>query len=825
MLSKLHPSGSMSLFADVIVPLPLPKRSFTYAVPGDLAGRLMVGMRVEVPFGRRKVYSGVVERLHTHTPDHAVKSVLDVLDDIPVVTDRQLLLWEWLAAYYASTMGEVMQVALPGHLKLSSETKVVYQEAYGEDFADFSAEEYVVAEALLLRRTLSLEDVQLILGKKSVASVIQRLLDRGVLVLREDLQEKYKPKRVLAVQWTAAYEQNPALLKEALVAVDKYPRQSDTLLAFYALLQRDPLVRKRALLQKLGTYSDAPLMSLVRKGILEVVAVEESRIGRKIATASAISPLTPVQQLAVEAVRAHFEQQRTVLLYGVTGSGKTRVYLELIREVMEQGGQVLYLMPEIALTTHLTARLQQVLGSSVLVYHSRVNHQERVELWRAAAAGRPVLVAARSGLFLPFKDLRLVVVDEEHEPSFKQFDPAPRYQARDAAIYLAGLYGARVILGSATPSVESWYNTTTGKYGLVRMRVRYGDTPLPKMEMVNLAEAAKKRNLQGVFSDALIQQLRDTIRQGNQAILFQNRRGFAPLLTCETCGWTSQCKHCDVSLTYHKQGHRLRCHYCGYQETPQTTCPACGSGRLVQVGFGTERLEDDLAIHLPDARIARLDLDTAGSKERLSALLRDVEEQQIDVLIGTQMLTKGLDFEHVQLVGVVSADQSLRFPDFRASERTFQLLTQVAGRAGRRKQRGLVLIQSWNPEHPVLQDVLKGDYEGFVDRELKERRQFLYPPFCRLIHITVRHSAAQVAADAAQWVAGPLRNFLGDRVLGPVPSGIPKVRGLYAQEIMLKLDPSNAVLSQTKRGLLRLSQDVSVQPGWSGVRVAIDVDP
>lgn len=815
----------MALFADVILPLPLPKRSFTYAVPTDFAGRLMAGMRVEVPFGRRKLYSGVVERVHTDAPEHAVKPILDVLDDVPVVTGRQIRLWEWMASYYASTMGEVMQAALPGHLKLSSETAVVYEESYGEDFSDLAAEEYLVAEALLLKRQLRIDDIRLILGKKAVASVIQRLLDRGLLVLREDLKEKYRPKRVLAVQWTEAYEQDPALFREALKAVDKYPRQSDTLLAFYALSKQDPVVRKRALLQKLDTQSDAALMGLVRKGILEIVAVEESRIGRKMATEAAFSPLTPLQASAVEGIRAHFEQHRPVLLYGVTGSGKTRVYLELIREVVEQGGQVLYLMPEIALTTQLTARLQQVLGSSVLVYHSRVNHQERVELWQAAATGRPVMVAARSGLFLPFKDLRLVVVDEEHEPSFKQFDPAPRYHARDAAIYLAGLYGARVILGSATPSVESWYNTTTGKYGLVRMPLRYGDTPLPKMDMVHLAEAAKKRNLHGVFSGTLINQLQETIRQGHQAILFQNRRGYAPMLTCETCGWTSQCKHCDVSLTYHKQGHRLRCHYCGHQEAPQATCPACGGARLMQVGFGTERLEDELAIHLPGARIARLDLDTAGSKARLSSLLHDVEAREIDVLIGTQMLTKGLDFDHVRLVGVVSADQSLRFPDFRASERTFQLLTQVAGRAGRREQQGLVLIQSWNPDHPVLQDVLKGDYEGFMERELKERRQFLYPPFCRLIHITVRHASAQVAADAARWLAAPLRSFLGDRVLGPVPSGIPKVRGLYAQELLLKVDQSNTLLTRTKSGLQRLCVDLSAQPGWSGLRIAIDVDP
>ena len=816
----------MSHYADVILPLALPKRCYTYALPADLLDQVQPGMRVEVPFGRNKLYSGLVERIHREKPDYPTKTVLGVLDELSIVNPQQFKLWDWIAHYYASTLGEVMQAALPGHLKLSSETKLVYQESFGVDFSRLSTDEYLIAEALVLQREINVDDARKILNKKTVFPVIQRLLQHGVLALREDLQEKFKPKRVLVVQWAQTTNPTPDYLKQTLAGVARHERQHDLLLAFIDLQRRQPTVRRSELLRKAGNTSDAPLNALVKKGILEVVPSNQSRLGTASSgTAGGLPPLATQQIEAVKAIAGHFEHKNTVLLQGVTGSGKTRVYVELIRDVIQRGGQVLYLMPEIALTTHLTVRLQQMLGGAVMVYHSRVNYNERVELWRAAASGHSVMVSARSGLFLPFRNLQLVVVDEEHDPSYKQYEPSPRYHARDAAIFLAQLYGAKVLLGSATPSLESRHNAETGKYGLVRMIHRFGDTPMPRLSIIDLREEAKNKRMQGVFSAPLLNALKATLANSEQAILFQNRRGYAPVWSCETCGWNAQCINCDVALTYHKQAHRLRCHYCGYQETPPTACPACGSGKLMQLGFGTEKIEDELGIYLPEARVGRMDLDTAGSKVRLAALLHDFEDKQIDILVGTQMVTKGLDFEHVGFVGVIGADQSLRFPDFRAHERTFQLLTQVAGRAGRRRVQGTVLIQAWAPEHPVLQDVLKSDYEGFLARELQERRLFRYPPFFRLIHVGIRHKEEQVAHEAAAWLAKPLRDFLGERVLGPSIPGIPRVRGLYAREMLLKIEKSAPLLEQTKSGLVKLAEEVQKQPGWGAVRVAIDVDP
>lgn len=815
----------MSYYADIILPLALPKKTYTYAIPETLLERVVPGVRVEVPFGKSKLYSGLVARVHTQKPEYATKSVLDVLDEMSIVGQQQLQLWEWIAAYYAATMGEVMQAALPGHLKLSSETRLVRLESFGDDYRALDDQAYLVAEALQLHQELTVDQVRKILGKKTVVPVIQRLLGLGVLALREDMQEKYKPKKVLAVQWTETYEQAPEKLEEALKSVEAYERQHDLLLAFYTLKQRQALVRRSELLRKAGGASDGALKSLVKKGILEVVEAEQSRLPTAAVTDPDEAPLSGPQADALDAIRAFFGHKQTVLLHGVTGSGKTRVYLELIREVIQKGGQALYLLPEIALTTHLTGRLQKVLGNSVHVYHSRIGYHERVELWRAAAAGHPVLVSARSGLFLPFQNLQLVVVDEEHDPSLKQYDPAPRYHARDAAIYLAHLYGARVLLGSATPSLESWQNARDGKYGLVSMPQRFGAAQLPLLQVADLREEVRNKRLNGAFTVPLLDALRQTIADGRQALLFQNRRGYAPLWSCETCAWTAECRNCDVSLTYHKQAHRLRCHYCGYQENPPTQCPACGSAKLMQLGFGTERIEDELRIHLPEARIARLDLDTAGSKVRLAALLHDFEDRQIDVLVGTQMITKGLDFDNVGLVGVVGADQSLRFPDFRAHERTFQLLTQVTGRAGRRDTRGLAIIQTWNPEHPVLREVLSGNYTAFAERELHERKLFRYPPFYRLIHLTVRHAEDHVARDAADWLAVPLRRFLGERLLGPTVPGIPRVRGLFAREMLIKLDKTADLLETTKTGLRKLCEELVAQPGWSGVRVSVDVDP
>ncbi len=812
------------MYADVILPLALPKRSYTYYVPDDLRASVQPGMRVEVPFGKSKLYSGIVERLHDQKPEYGVKSVLGVLEDVAAVNTRQLQLWDWLSDYYCCTLGEVMSAALPGHLKLGSETKLVRNPAFGDDFSELDNDEYLLAEALHLQNEITVDDARKILNKKTVFPAVNRLLLKGVLSLREDLQEKFRPKKVIAVRLAEPYRSDQELLRPVLDELEKTERQMEALLAYLHLGRSRPWVRRQEVIDKAGV-SESTLRTLVKKEILEFYEREISRMAGFEDDLTEAGELAAQQRRALTEIHAHFRDKNTVLLHGVTGSGKTRVYLELMRETLLQGGQVLYLLPEIGLTTQFVGRLQAVFGADVAVYHSKINTQERVEVWRAAQAGKPVLLAARSGLFLPFQNLQLIIVDEEHDASFKQYDPAPRYNARDTAIYLASLYGAKVLLGTATPSVETWHNAQTGKYGLVEMPERFSGIELPEMQIIDLREQHKNRQMQSIFAPALLDALRTALANGEQAILFQNRRGYSPILECQVCGWNAQCRHCDVSLTYHKHSNSLRCHYCGYRQEPVIACPACGSGKVGLLGFGTEKIEDELKLFLPDARIGRMDLDTAGTKTNMAAILNDFEEKRLDILVGTQMVTKGLDFDNVGIVGVLGADQLIRRPDFRAGERAWQLLTQVAGRAGRKNKRGLVLVQAWNPAHPVLQETLRGDFQGLMTRELAERKQFQYPPFTRLIHIHLQHKDDKVVLQAAAQFAKLLRQQLGERVLGPVQPPIPRIRNQYGQNIMLKLEKS-APLIRTAKDLIRQVQEtVTAKPGWGQVRVGVDVDP
>lgn len=812
------------MFADIILPLALPKRSYTYSVPESVQHLVQPGVRVEVQFGRSKMYSGLVERVHDQQPDYQVKPIISVLDEVTIVTPQQFQLWDWMADYYCCTLGEVMAAALPGHLKLTSETKLVFAEAYGYNFSDLDADEYLVAEALLIQREITVEDARKILNKKTVFPVVQRLLNKGVLYLREDLQEKFKPRRVTAVRLAEPFRSQPDTLREIMQELSGKERQLEILMAYLALEKRQPFVLRQDVLTK-ADVTESSLNTLVKKGVLEKYDRAVSRLSGYEDELAEADELSEQQARALASLRDNFSQKDVALLYGVTGSGKTRVYVELIREAMQQGGQVLYLLPEIALTTQIISRLQKVFGKEVSVYHSRINHQERVEVWKSAAAGKPIVLAARSGLFLPFKDLRLIIVDEEHDPSFKQYDPAPRYHARDAAIFLAKIYGAKTLLGTATPALETWHNALTGKYALVEMPQRFGGLELPDIQTVDLREQMKNRQMQSLFSTPLMEQMQAALDRKEQVILFQNRRGYAPILECQVCGWNAQCRYCDVSLTFHKHTDRLRCHLCGYVQEPAKLCPACGSGKITLKGYGTEKIEDELKIFLPSARIGRMDLDTAGSKSNLAALLNDFEERRTDILVGTQMVTKGLDFENVALVGVLGADALTKYPDFRAGERAFQLLTQVAGRAGRKHKRGQVLIQAFDPAHPVVQEVLRGDFRGFAERELKERQEFKYPPFYRLIHLELRHKDPKVVNEAAAFFGKTLRARLGERVLGPVLPNIPRVRGYFGQDIMLKLEKSAPLLSGAK-SLIRHTTEVMLgKPGWGQVVVAVDVDP
>lgn len=812
------------MFADIILPLALPKRTYTYSVPESARALVQPGVRVEVQFGRSKLYSGLVERVHTEVPDYQVKSIISVLDEVTVVTPQQLTLWDWIADYYCCTLGEVMSAALPGHLKLTSETKLVFSNIFGDDFSILDSDEYLIAEALQIQQEITVEDARKILNKKTVFPVIQRLLTKGVLFLREDLQEKFKARKVSALRLAEPYRSQPDLLREVMNDLQSKERQLEILMAYLALAKKQPFVRKQDVLYK-ADVSESTLNTVLKKGFLERYDMEVSRLSGYEDELVEVDDLSEQQTKAISEINHQLEDKNVVLLYGVTGSGKTRVYVEMIRDVIRRGGQVLYLLPEIALTTQIIHRLQKVFGEDVNVYHSKVNTQERVEVWKAASSGKPVILAARSGLFLPFHNLQLIIVDEEHDNSFKQYDPAPRYHARDTAIYLAHLYQAKVLLGTATPSIESWYNASTGKYGLVEMPQRFGGLELPDMQTIDLREQMKTKQMQSIFATPLVEHLQAAIDRGEQAILFQNRRGYAPMLECQVCGWNAMCKHCDVSLTFHKHTNRLRCHYCGYTQEPASVCPACGSGKITLRGFGTEKIEDELKLFLPNARIGRMDLDTAGSKNNLMALLSDFEERRLDILVGTQMVTKGLDFDNVALVGVLGADQLTKFPDFRSGERAFQLLTQVAGRAGRKRKRGTVLIQAFDPKHPVLLEVLRSDFRGFAERELRERMEFHYPPFFRLINLELRHKDPKVVHEAAAQFGKMLRAKLGERVLGPVLPNIARIRGYFAQDIMLKLEKSAPLLRDAK-GLIRHSTEILVgKPGFSQVQVVVDVDP
>lgn len=816
------PLRSANVYADVILPLAL-ARTYTYAVPEAFVGDLVPGLRVEVQFGRSKFYSGVVLRVHGDDPGYKTKPIDNLIDAEPVVTTRQLALWAWLAEYYACTLGEVMAAGLPSHLKLTSETVVTLGPLFSDDATQLDDQEYLIVEALTIREELSLKDVRDILQKETVYPVIRRLLDRRIVFLREELQDRYRPKMIRCVRFTADYATDEARAA-AFDRVARSEKQTAVLLEMIQQTRTREYVRTKDLTQRTGADGSV-LAAVAKKGIFEFYEREISRLAGTATVDEAASPLSEQQEVARTRVRGAFAAGKPVLLHGVTGSGKTRVYLDLMQEVIDRGQQALYLLPEIALTGQIVGRLQRFLGSKVVVYHSRLNNMERVEIWRAVLAGEVSVVGPRSALFLPWRDLGLVVVDEEHDASYKQHDPAPRYHGRDAAVYLAHQHGANVILGTATPSLESWENARRGKYELVRMPQRYGGIALPEITVANLRETNDKGVRHEFFTPTLLAAMSETIARGEQVILFQNRRGFAPVYSCQVCDYTSGCVNCDVSLTYHKYQHRLRCHCCGYATAPPETCPACGSPDLKLSGTGTEKIEDELKIFLPDARLARMDADTTRGKNALAGLLSRFGQGELDVLIGTQMVTKGLDFERVGLVGVVNADQLLRFPDFRADERGFQLMTQVAGRAGRRRRRGRVIIQAMETTHPVITDVLAEDFAGFVDREAQRRAAHRFPPYVRMIHVQFRHPRRPVAEEGAKLMGGWLSHHLGEAVDGPFEPSVARLRTYYLQDLVIRVKNDSAYLRRVKELLLRATVKLGQQKGLSGVRVVIDVDP
>ena len=809
------------LFVEVLLPIPLEK-PFTYVVPEALHDHMQFGCRVEVQFGKSKRYSAIVVNTTDQEPGYRTKAVIDLIDEEPLIDRRQYQFWQWLADYYCCTVGEVMAAALPSNFKLSSETVIFALESAPEPDQSLSDKAFMLVEALQNNKSLSLETAQQLLGVKAVLPIVHDLFRRGYIGVEEHLVERYKPQLEKRIRLTEYYLEDEERLHEALDLAKRSEKQTRALLA-YIQLSRDKAVIPAKTLQQKATVDLASLKALQKKGVFEIFTEEVNRISLDPNAEVAEFQLSPAQKAALESIRLCWEEKTVTLLHGATGSGKTWIYKQIIQDNLAAGNQTLYLLPEIALTVQLVRRLQEIFGQQIVVAHSGLNNNERADLWKRVREGAPIIMGVRSSIFLPYKNLTSIIVDEEHDNSYKQSDPAPRYNGRDAAIYLATLWGAKTLLGTATPAIETYFNARQGKYGLVNLRQRYSEAQLPVLKLVDLKK--KRLTRQSQFSSVLIEGMTETLQRSEQVIVFKNRRGYAPVVRCEVCGWQSMCERCDVAMTYHKSQHDQHCHMCGLKSKVPLGCPACGSSDIRFQGYGTQKIEDELKIIFPDAKVARMDHDTTRQKQSYHKLITSFERQEVDILVGTQMVTKGLDFDHVGLVGVIHADQQLFFPHYRAVERTFQLLVQVSGRAGRKHAAGDVIIQTYHPTHPVFADVAFNDYESFYTREIEQRRIWKYPPYVYLVKLILKHTKQHIVHEASLLLAHRLRSELGDRILGPAEPHIARVRNQYIMEIGIKTERSAQIASQVKKFLRDQVAVLRKEKGFSGVRVNIDVDP
>ena len=820
----------MDCFIDVVLPLPLPD-CFTYHVAEEFLPEIATGKRVLVPFGKNKFYSALVLRQHNQQQqDYEIKEIISVLDDYPLVTEQQLAFWQWLADYYLCTLGEVMAAGVPSAFKLASETKIGIHPDFSGEISSLSEKELQIVNALTQKDSLTLSEIEKLLNRTYVVSQIKNLLDKGVVTAFEEVEERYFPKTETFLSLSEEYAQNEAAFSQLLNQLEqskKTQNQADMLLLFWSVLQKhktNHLPKSHFL--KYEQVTSARLSTLIKKGYLLENSLEISRLDSfyKISSPDEIV-LSSYQKQALSSVKQAFETKDKVLLHGVTGSGKTEIYIKLMQEMIDKGKQVLYLLPEIALTTQIINRLRHYFGNEVGVYHSRFSDLERVEIWNTVLGktqhNYKIILGARSAIFLPFSNLGLIIIDEEHDYSYKQFDPTPRYNARDAAIVLAGIHQGKVLLGTATPSVESYFNAQQGKYGLVNLQQRYGGMQLPKLQLIDMKKERKANRTHSHYSQTLISAIENSLNKGEQVILFQNRRGFSLQLECPLCGYVPSCRNCDVSLTYHKHRSELRCHYCGYAEKMPTQCPQCKAPTLAMHGFGTEKVEEEMQFFFPNANIARLDYDSTRTKNAFQRILTDFETRKINILIGTQMITKGLDFENVSLVGILNADNMLNYPDFRSIERGFQLMMQVSGRAGRKNNEGTVLIQTRNADNEVFTYLKDHDYPTLFERLMGERRVFSYPPVMRLIRISIKHKELNKVNEASANLANTLKNCFGKAVLGPEFPLIIRIKNLYQKDILIKL-PANKTLTKNKQIVLaQIRNLLSHYP----VKVSIDVDP
>lgn len=812
-------------FVEVILPLSLAK-TFTYSVSETEYNYIKKGMRVAVPFGKSKIYTALVIAIHENKPTlYDAKEIQQILDEKPIVTEIQIAHWQWIASYYMCAIGDVYRGAMPSALLLESET-IISQKSDGfVDESLLSDDEFLVYEALQRQSSLKVQDIINILNKKNIFPVIQKLIDKNILVLQEEMLESYTPKLIRYVKLHSKYTSNEGL-SELLEILKNAHKQKEIVLSFFQLSasEKKPVTVKKLI--EVANSTSTIVKALIDKEILEEYYIQVDRVNFSGKTKEEQLQLSKYQQIAFEEIKKNFTKKEVCLLHGVTSSGKTEIYIKLIEDFIVTEEQVLYLLPEIALTTQLLGRLRDYFGNKVAVFHSKYSNNERVEVWQQVLELSPkaqIVIGARSALFLPFSNLGLIIVDEEHEQTFKQVDPSPRYHARDAAIVLANSHKAKVILGSATPSIETYFNAQSGKYGLVEITKRFGNVMMPQIELVDLKDKYFRKQMKGHFSDILIAEITAALSLGEQVILFQNRRGFSPVVECMTCGHVPQCPQCDVSLTYHKHKNQLRCHYCGYAMAKPTNCHSCTSVHLTTKGFGTEQIQQELIELFPKTKIGRMDQDTTRGKFGFEKIIDSFKNREVEILVGTQMLAKGLDFDNVSLVGIMNADNMLYHPDFRAFERSFQMMTQVSGRSGRSQKQGKVIVQTYNPEHNTIKQVVDNNYEGMYKEQLYERQIYKYPPYFRLIKLTLKHRDFDKLKEGSIWLYQVMQQNLSIPVLGPEEPPISRIRNEYIRTIMIKI-PINQSLQSTKKTIQKMLNSFDAVAQYRSIKVYVNVD-
>ena len=820
----------MAKFANVILPLPI-SGSFTYSVPSIYEDEIEVGSRVLVQFGKKNYYTGIVELVHNNQPSgYEVKEIMMVLDAKPIVRHPQLKLWNWLAEYYLCSVGEVYKAAVPSGLKVESETYILLNSDYEYDENVNLTERMALIIQLLDRNgRMKISEIERETGFKNLGTLVNKMLEIGLVLIDERIVDKYRARKETLVRLNCDRNDNEAL--HGFFDIVKRARQQEKMLIAYLDLSAwmqsttPKEVLKSDLLERSGA-SPAVLKGLVDKGVLEIYKKEINRFTVDVSESAELPQLSNAQLEAYNSILDKWKENKVTLLRGVTGSGKTEIYSHLINDVLNLGQQVLYLVPEISLTTQLTSRLQKIFGKRLLIYHSKFSDNERVDVWKKLLSTHEPLIVlgVRSSVFLPFAKLGLVIVDEEHESSYKQYDPAPRYNARDAAIVLASMHGAATLLGSATPAVETYYKAKNGRFGLVELLERFDGIRMPEVKVVDMRDQRKRKECRGLYSNPLLVASRKALGEGKQVIMFQNRRGYAPMVECKECAWVPKCKNCDVSLVFHRNIRELRCHYCGYSMTLPNLCPVCGQDSVETYGYGTERIADDLNEIFNEYRVARMDLDTTRNKDAYEDIIEDFSSHKTDILVGTQMVTKGLDFERVRVVGVLNADSILNYPDFRSNERAFNMIEQVAGRAGRKNEVGEVYVQTTDPNNQIIEKVKTHDYEGYYDEQIDERQRFAYPPFTKIVNIYLKHKDERMVNSLAVNYVLELRKIFGNRVLGPEKPIVGRVANYYIQSIMLKME-ANASMRKVKDLLRTVYERVSIDKNMRSAILYYDVDP